>query len=83
MYTTQTDSASVQGFPLQVSGPLNAGAPLNAVFIYLVLNPLMMILEQVVLLSNIDPSVGDLEQLTYFSFVHFRQKCGWLIFLIF
>ena len=47
---------------IQVSGPLNAGAPLNAISSFHGLNPLLRMQEQVVLIGNIDLSVGDLEQ---------------------
>ena len=66
-----------------MSGPLNAGAPLNAISSFHGLNPLPRRQEQVVLIGNTDLSVGDLEQLNYFSFVHFKQKYRELIFLIF
>ena len=68
---------------LQVSGPLKVGAPLNAISSFHGLNPLLRMQEQVVLIGNIDLSVGDLEQLNNFSIVHFKQKYRELIFLIF
>ena len=55
-----------------MSGPLNAGAPLNAISSFQGLDPLLRMQEQVGLIGNIDLSVGDLEQLNYFSFVHFK-----------
>ena len=57
---------------LQVSGPLSAGAPLNAISSFHGLDPLLRMQEQVGLIGNIDLSEGDLEQLNYFSFVHFK-----------
>ena len=44
-----------------MSGPLNAGAPLNAIFSFLVLKSSPMMQEQGILIGNIDLSVGDLE----------------------
>ena len=42
-----------------------------------------MMQGHVLLLGNIGLIVGELEQLNYFSFVHFQQKYWQLIFLIF
>ena len=61
-------------FSVQVSGPLNAGAPLNAISSFHGLNSLLRVQEQVVLIGNTDLRVGDAKQFNYFSFGHFKRK---------
>ena len=64
--------------PLQVSGPLNAGAPLNAISSFHGLNPLLRMQEQFVLISNTGLSVGDVEQLNIsVSFILSKNIDNW------